>query len=221
MILVNAKKSAANCLRPAVFIDRDGTINHDTNYVNRPDQLKLLPGAAEGIRLLNQNNILAVVASNQSGVARGYLTIKTLEAIHRKLKALLKRQGARLDAIYYCPYHPEEKHHCRKPDIGMGLAAQNDLGIDLIRSYMIGDSQSDMEFARNLGVKKALVLSGKSNGREVWVKKTGVDCLAHDLLGAALWIVDDLKLGESRRGGRITGRPELRSQKHATSQSLR
>jgi histidinol-phosphate phosphatase family protein len=159
------KKSARILLQPAVFIDRDGTINHDTNYVNRPDQLKLLPGAAEGIRLLNRNKLLAVVASNQSGVARGYLTIKTLEMIHHKLKALLKRQGARLDAIYYCPYHPEEKHPCRKPDTGMGLAAQKDLGIDLARSYMIGDSQSDMEFARNLGVKKALVLSGKSNGR--------------------------------------------------------
>ena len=193
MRVAKSDKTGVKRLRPAVFIDRDGTINYDTNYVNRPDQLKLLPGAAEGIRLLNQNNLLTVVASNQSGVARGYLTIKTLEAINLKLKALLKGQGASLDALYYCPYHPEEKHHCRKPDTGMGLAAQKDLGIDLTRSYMIGDSQSDMEFARNLGVKKALVLSGKSNGREAWVKKTGVDCLAQNLLGAALWVLEDLK----------------------------
>ena len=175
-----------------MFLDRDGTINYDTNYVNHPDQLELLPGAAEGIQLLNQNNILTVVASNQSGVARGYLTIKTLEAIHRRLKVLLKRQGASLDALYYCPYHPEEKHPGRKPGIGMALAAQKEFGIDLSRSYMIGDSQSDMEFARNLRAKKILVLSGKSTGREAWVKKAGVDCLAQNLLGAALWVVNDL-----------------------------
>lgn len=186
------KASALKHLRPAVFIDRDGTINHDTNYVNSPGQLKLLSGAAEGLRVLNQNKILTVVASNQSGVARGYLAIKTLDLIHRKLKLLLKRQGARLDAIYYCPYHPEEGHPCRKPDTGMALAAQKDFGIDLSRSYMVGDSQSDMEFARNMGAKKVLVLSGKSSGREGWVKKIKVDCLSQDLLGAALWIIDDM-----------------------------
>jgi histidinol-phosphate phosphatase family protein len=179
-------------LQPAVFIDRDGTINYDTKYVNRPGQFKLLPGAAEGIRLLNQNKIPAVVASNQSGVARGYLTVKTLELIHRKMKVLLKRKGASLDAIYYCPYHPEENHSCRKPEIGMALAAQHDLGLDLSRSYMIGDNQSDMEFAGNMGAKKILVLSGMATGRESWVKKVKVDCLAQDLLGAALWILEDL-----------------------------
>jgi histidinol-phosphate phosphatase family protein len=186
------KKPVLNRYRPAVFIDRDGTINYDTNYVNHPDQLKLLPGAAEGIQLLNQNGLLAVVASNQSGVARGYLTIKTLELIHRRLESLLNRKGSRLDAIYYCPYHPEEKHPCRKPGIGMALAAQKEFDIDFSRSYMIGDSQSDMEFARNIRAKKILVLSGKSTGREVWVKKIKVDCLAQNLLGAALWILDDL-----------------------------
>ena len=196
-------KTVLKPLRPAVFIDRDGTINYDTKYVNRPDQLELLPGAAQGIRLLNQNKIPAVVASNQSGVARGYLTIKMLDLIHRKLIALLKRQGARLDAIYYCPYHPEEKHHCRKPETGMALAAQKDLGIDLSRSYMVGDSQSDMEFARNLGGKKILVLSGKSHGREAWVKKIKVDCLAQNLLEAAGWILNDLKSNEPDRSMRL------------------
>lgn len=193
-------KPRVNRRRPAVFLDRDGTINYDTNYVKLPGQVKLLPGAAEGIQLLNQNNILTVVSSNQSGVARGYLTIKTLEMIHRRLKALLKRQGASLDAIYYCPYHPEEKHSCRKPGIGMALAARKEFGIDLSRSYMIGDSQSDMEFARNMGAKKILVLSGKSTGREAWVKKIKIDCLAQDLLGAALWIVNDLSSIKSGQG---------------------
>jgi len=204
MKAVKSNKSTGDCLRPAAFIDRDGTINYDTNYVNHPDQLKLLPGAAEGIQLLNQNEILTVVVSNQSGVARGYLTIKTLELIHRRLKALLKRQAASLDAVYYCPYHPDEKHPCRKPGIGMALAARKDLGIGFSRSYMIGDSQSDMEFAHNIGAKKILVLSGKSTGREGWVKKIKVDCLAQDLLGAALWIVNDQKSQKSCRGIRLS-----------------
>ncbi len=178
--------------KAAVFIDRDGTINIDTNYVNHPDQLELIPGAAEGIALLNQAGILTVVASNQSGVARGYLTLRTLGQIHRKLRLLLKKQSARLDAIYYCPYHPEQNHPCRKPDTGMALKAVKDLGIDPSCSYMVGDNRSDMEFARNIGAKKVLVLTGKSDGREPWVRELKVDCVAHDLLGATIWILKDL-----------------------------
>jgi D-glycero-D-manno-heptose 1,7-bisphosphate phosphatase len=179
--------------KTAVFIDRDGTINIDTNYVNHPGQLELIPGAAEGIALLNKKGLKTVVASNQSGVARGYLDLKTLGQIHRKLRLMLKKQGAGLDAIYYCPYHPDQNHPCRKPDTGMALKAAKDLGIDPACSYMVGDSRSDMEFARNIGAKKLLVLTGKSNGREAWVKEIKVDCVAQDLLGAAMWIIRDLE----------------------------
>jgi len=175
----------------AVFIDRDGTINVDTNYVNSPEQLILLPNSGKAIKLLNQNKFRIAVVSNQSGVARGYLTLKTLGAIHRKLRQLLKKDGAILDAIYYCPYHPDEKTPCRKPDIGMARQAEKDLKISLGKSYMIGDSRADIEFGNNIGAKTILVLTGQSKGSEPWLKKYKIDCVADDLLGAALWITSD------------------------------
>lgn len=177
----------------AVFIDRDGTINVDTNYVNSPEQLLLIPNAGEAIKLLNESKFKAVVVSNQSGVARGYLTLKTLGAIHRRLRSLLKKQGAVLDAIYYCPYHPDDNATCRKPAIGMALRADKELGLDLKKSYMIGDSRVDVEFGNNLGVKTVLVLSGKTKGDEEWIRHLKVDCIAQDLLGAVLWILNDGK----------------------------
>lgn len=174
-----------------VFMDRDGTINVDANYVNSPQQLSLLPNSGRAIKLLNQRKFKVVVVSNQSGVARGYLTLKTLGAIHRKLRQLLKRDGAILDAIYYCPYHPDEKAPCRKPDSGMALQAKKDLKISLKKSYMIGDSRADIEFGNNIGAKTILVLTGKTRGSEPWLKKYKIDCVADDLLGAALWITSD------------------------------
>jgi len=175
----------------AVFIDRDGTINVDTDYVNSPEQLVLLPNAGKAIKLLNQNKLITVVASNQSGVARGYLTLRTLGAIHRKLRHLLKKEGAFLNAIYYCPFHPDDNAPCRKPAIGMAVKAQREHELDLKKSYMIGDSRVDIEFGNNIGAKTILVLTGKTKGDESWLKKYKIDCVAQDLLGAVLWIIND------------------------------
>ncbi len=175
----------------AVFMDRDGTINVDTNYVNSPGQLVLLPNSGKAIKLLNKNEFKIVVVSNQSGVARGYLTLVTLGAIHRKLRFLLKKDKALLDAVYYCPYHPNDKSSCRKPDIGLALRAKKDLDIDFKRSYMIGDSQADVGFGNNIGAKTILVLTGKSKGNEPWLKKYRIDFVAEDLLGAARWILNN------------------------------
>jgi histidinol-phosphate phosphatase family protein len=175
----------------AVLLDRDGTINRDFNYVNSPGQLELLPNVGAAISLLNRRRFKVVVVSNQSGVARGYLDLKTLGAIHRRLRHLLKKEGAKLDAIYYCPFHPDDDPPCRKPKTGMAERASRELGIDLGRSYMVGDSRADIEFGNNIGARTVLVLTGKSNGTEPWMKKCRVDCIAHDLLGAALWIIQD------------------------------
>lgn len=174
-----------------VFMDRDGTINVDTNYVNSPRQLSLLPNSGRAVKLLNEKKFKVVVVSNQSGVARGYLTLRTLGAIHRKLRQLLKREGAILDAIYYCPCHPDEKAPCRKPAVGMARQAEKDLKISLKGSYMIGDSRADIEFGNNIGARTILVLTGKTRRDEPWLKKYKIDCVADDLLGAALWITND------------------------------
>lgn len=175
----------------AVFIDRDGTINVDINYVNSPEQLTLLPNSGKAIRMLNHSKFKVVVVSNQSGVARGYLTLKTLGAIHRKLRCLLKKEKAILDAIYYCPHHPDDNSICRKPETGMALKAKKDLNINLEKSYMIGDSQVDVAFGNKIGAKTILVLTGKAKRNDSWMKKYKIDCVAEDLLGAVLWILND------------------------------
>jgi len=105
-------------VRPAVFLDRDGTINEEVGYLDDPDRLRLILGAAEAIRLLNEAGILAIVVSNQAGVGRGYFSAATVEAIHVRLAEQLAKRGARLDGIYYCPHHPSEGCGCRKPKIG-------------------------------------------------------------------------------------------------------
>lgn len=179
--------------KTAVFLDRDGTINAEVDYVNRVSDFKLLPGAAQAIRALNRAGVRVIVASNQSGVARGYLTMATLGRITGKMREMLKRQGARLDAVYYCPFHPDDKPACRKPEIGMALEARERFGLDLKKCFMVGDTRADMEFGRNMGARTVLVASGHTRGDEAWVRKAKPDCVAQDLEGAAIWILGVLE----------------------------
>src|SRR5215217_7692188 len=106
-------------MRRAVFLDRDGTINEEVGYLDDPDRLRLIPGAAEAIRLLNEAGILTIVVSNQAGVGRNYFSAATVEMIHEQLSKQLTKHGAHFDAIYYCPHHPNEGCGCRKPKTGM------------------------------------------------------------------------------------------------------
>ena len=126
-------------MRGAVYLDRDGTINEEVNSLDNPDRLRLIPGAAEAIRLLNEAGILAVVVSNQAGIGRGYFSAATVEAIHERLAELLATQGARLDGVYYCPHHPSEGCECRKPKAGMLMRAAREHNIDTQRAFMVGD----------------------------------------------------------------------------------
>jgi histidinol-phosphate phosphatase family protein len=140
----------------AVFLDRDGTIARDVPYCSRPEDFELLPGAAEGIKLLNEHGFKVVIVTNQSGIARGYFTEKMLAEIHDKMITQLAEHGAHVDAIYYCPHHPDSNCDCRKPKPKMVLQAARDLDIDLSQSYVVGDSEMDVELARQADCKAGI-----------------------------------------------------------------
>ncbi len=148
----------------AVFFDRDGTLVHDPGYLNHPDQVRLLDGAAEALKELQLLGYKTVVASNQSGVARGIIPVEMLERIHDRLRELLAAQGAVLDGIYCCPYHPNgvipeyrKESDWRKPQPGMLLAAAREMNLDLTQSWMIGDSERDIEAGRRAGCRTILI----------------------------------------------------------------
>lgn len=153
--------------RRAVFVDRDDTIAKDVPYCPEPEKLVLFEGVGRSIKRLNDAGFLVIVVTNQSGVARGLFTEETLRDIHRKMEADLERDGARLDAIYYCPHLPDEGCDCRKPGIGMVLKALEDFDIDLSSSYVVGDSEREMEMARRIGAKGILVTEGSDFNRAV------------------------------------------------------
>jgi D-glycero-D-manno-heptose 1,7-bisphosphate phosphatase len=154
----------------AVFFDRDGTLIHDPGYLNHPDQVQVVDGAAEALKEFQLLGYKTVVASNQSGVARGIVTVEMLERIHDRLRELLAVKGATLDAIYYCPYHPDgvvpeycQESDWQKPKPGMLLAAAAEMDLDLTRSWMIGNSDRDVEAGRSAGCKTILISSTHSD----------------------------------------------------------
>jgi D-glycero-D-manno-heptose 1,7-bisphosphate phosphatase len=151
----------------AVFLDRDGTINEEVGYLDSLDKLRMIPEAFEAIRLINQSGMKAVVISNQSGVARGYFDEAFVETVHARIQALLKEHKAWIDRFYYCPHHPTEGTGiyrtacpCRKPEAGLLIRASQEMGIDLARSYMVGDMPKDIEAAGKAGAKGIFVQTG-------------------------------------------------------------
>jgi len=191
----------------AVFLDRDGTLNEEAGYLNHPDRLKLTAGAPEAVALLNRHGLKTIVVSNQSGVARAYFPEELLVRIHEKLLALLAERGARLDAIFYCPHHPDagdppyrQDCECRKPKLGMIRRAEREFSVDPRRSYVVGDKLSDVQFGKNAGCKTIMVLTGYGKGE--WEYNRGKldgepDYVASDILDAARWIVNDVKTRKS------------------------
>ncbi|MEM0448488.1 MAG: HAD-IIIA family hydrolase [Methanomassiliicoccales archaeon] len=139
--------------RRAVFIDRDDTIAKDVPYCPSPEKLELFPGVGRSIKRLNDAGFLVIMVTNQSGVARGYFSEEDLERIHDKMRRDLAEEGAHLDAIYYCPHLPEAGCDCRKPAVGMIMQAMRDFDIDIFSSFVIGDSEREMELARRIGAK--------------------------------------------------------------------
>jgi len=194
-------------MKRAVFIDRDGTLSEEVGYINHPSRFRLFPYAAPAIRHLNENGWLAIVTTNQAGVARGYFSEEMIGTVHRNMIRELEREAARLDAIYYCAHHPSVGEppyrlacDCRKPRPGLIYRAAKDLEINLSESWMVGDRYSDVELARNAGVKSAFVLSGYGRGewehqRAGWREQP--DLVAEDLLMAVTAIVNG-KAGSGR-----------------------
>lgn len=152
-------------MKKVVFLDRDGTLNEDPGYLGDPKQLKLFSDTGKSLALLkNEFNFLLIVVSNQSGVARGLISIKDVEAVNDEINNQLQKFNVKIDAFYYCPFHPEfnsvEECNCRKPSPKMIFDAAKDYNVDLTQSYFVGDTIADLECGKNAGVKSILVKTG-------------------------------------------------------------
>ena len=181
--------------QPAVFLDRDGTINEQMGYINHLSRFKLLPQAVAAIRRLNEAGVKVVVVTNQSGAARGYFPASLVDEIHAHLKQLLAAEGAHLDGIYVCLHGPADGCACRKPRPALMEQAARELDLDLSRSYLVGDRYSDIQTAANAGVKGILVLTGYGRGEYEYVRpvqKVQPVHVAPDLEEAVEWILADL-----------------------------
>jgi D-glycero-D-manno-heptose 1,7-bisphosphate phosphatase len=214
-LVVKEKRQAA------VFLDRDGTINEEVGYLDRLDKLRLVPGAAEAIRLINECGMKAIVVTNQSGVARGIFDEAFVDEVHERLREMLREERASLDGFYFCPHHPTEGRgrylrscDCRKPAPGLLLRAMEELSLDPERSYMIGDTLKDIEAASRIGARGILVRTGYGadaadalgSAAEPRRMMPGVEKdprggdlvirpvhIAGDLLAAVCWLLKDQK----------------------------
>ena len=145
-------------MKRAVFLDRDGTLIKEQEYLKSPDQVVVFPGVAEALRRLREAGYLLIIVSNQSGVGRGYFTIADVEAVHQRLAELLAQDGVRFDKIYYAPEAPEQPSCGRKPSPQFLFDARDEFGIDLSQSYMIGDKFIDLECGWNAGINKSILV---------------------------------------------------------------
>jgi D-glycero-D-manno-heptose 1,7-bisphosphate phosphatase len=199
--------SHAGHLRPAVFMDRDGCLTEEVGYVNHPSRIHLLPRTAAAVRRLNQAGFVAVMVTNQAGVARGYFSEETVHEANRHMVGELEAGGARLDGLYVCMHHPREGQppyradcDCRKPRPGLLTRAAAELGLDLRASVMVGDKLSDVAAGHAAGAAGVLVLTGYGLGE--WESRPPgeeikPDHVAPDLLDAVDWAL--ARVGDTGR----------------------
>ena len=182
--------------RPAVFLDRDGTMTEEVGYLNHLSRFRLLPGVEEAVRRLNEASLPVVVVTNQSGVARGYFPESLVAEVHERMRADLLKAGARLDGVYYCPHVSADRCDCRKPKPGMLEQAARELGLDLRRSFVVGDRHSDVELAHCVGARSILVRTGYGEGELAWQAKNWPrqpEFVAADLPFAVNWILQGIQ----------------------------
>jgi len=185
----------------AIFMDRDGTVSHEVGYINHITRLRPYSYSAQAVKLVNESDFLAILITNQAGVARGYFEENMVKQVHSLLQKKMKQEAnANFDDIYYCPHHPEvgeppyrQNCNCRKPKPGMILDASAKHNIDLTESYMIGDKISDVEMGIKNGLKGILVLSGYGRGEYEFQSKNWnitPNYIAENLLEAVKWILN-------------------------------
>jgi heptosyltransferase-2 len=196
-----------------VFLDRDGTLNHNPGYLKSAAEIKLMPGVGAALARLKTAGAKLVVVTNQSGVGRGMFTLKDLETIHARLQGLLEQEGAVLDAIYFCPHSPDDGCLCRKPERGMVDRAVAELQLDLRRSYLVGDHMRDLQLARAVGAKAVLVTTGEVDTQAIdrlRAERALPDKVASSMGEAADWILTDaIKRFPPLVSGREVGSAEL------------
>ena len=171
----------------AVFLDRDGTMAKDVHYCSRPEDFELFPNTAKAIKLLSEHGFKVIVITNQSGVARGYFTEETLAAIHEKMKRELAKGSAWVDAVYYCPHHPDDNCECRKPKPKLVLQAAKDFDIDLEHSFVVGDLQADIDLGKAVGCRAILIRDGAA----VHDRDAKCDIVVTDLMEAVRTILNE------------------------------
>lgn len=184
-----------NTKKPAAFLDRDGTLIFDKNYLKSPEQVKLYSYSAESVNKLRKAGFKIIIVTNQSGIGRGMFGEKDLKKVNKRFTDLLKEQGAKIDALYYCPHIDEDKCDCRKPNTGMVLKAAKEHNIDLEKSYTVGDSVRDYILGYKSGGKGVLVLTGHGKKQQTKIKEQKIKPLAvcRTLEQAANLIIKDAK----------------------------
>lgn len=172
----------------AVILDRDGTVIKDRHYLSHPDQIQIYQGVISALKKLKKKGWKVVIGTNQSGIGRGYFTLETLKKVHDRLENIFKKNGLKIDEIYFCPHRPEENCHCRKPRIGMLKAAKKKYNLDLKKSVVIGDKECDVIWGKKAGSQTILVLTGY--GKKT-LKKSHfkADVVARSLTTAVKWIL--------------------------------
>ncbi len=192
-------------MNKAVFLDRDGTVNEEVGYLTELGKLRLIPGAGAAIKRLHEAGFLVILVTNQAGVARGYFPETLVHEAHRRLDEMLGAEGARIDAVYYCPHHPTAGNSaytmacdCRKPGTALIDRAARDFQIDVKQSFVVGDKWSDVELGQRAGIRTVLVQSGfapddPGNVRPGHVKEA--DQIAHTIVEAAEWIIAHQSVG--------------------------
>jgi len=181
-------------MNKAIFLDRDGVINEDLDYVYKVEDLKFIPRAVDGLKLLNELKYKLIIVTGQSGIGRGYYSEESMDKFHEHMLQILRKEGIVINAIYFCPHHAEKgigkykiECECRKPKTGMIDNAKKDFDIELKESYIIGDKTDDIVMGKNAGCKTILVLTGKAGNDKNYDVKP--DFIAKDLYHAAKLIL--------------------------------